>query len=394
MVQPGRSSGLDESRHLFNGMEHDMEVSGDGNSYTTQFRQYDPRLGRWKSLDPLMSSFPQISPYVGFANNPILFTDPYGLAPSNGGDGDPPKGQENEDGSFNGWQEIEGVEVSAKVPNLDQTLVDRALGQGNFASGGKFGNDYGSDDWDSFMWRTFGGNEGFKNLQRLQKKIKKATNGSSSAKVNIYNEYSYTGDGLMVHEESDGVWRQGANETILEGKAKSLKYFGYFAGGLAAAGGGVVLLQLAPAVLANPWVTSALSNLGRGARLYHSTIGMNGGYANMGLNYINQSYVTGDWGLNGKSISGLLMAGSLPYNATIGGQIMIGAADPIMSVSYNSQHGLFLNGVHNKGIGRTATESAFGVMNALYLKVPLTSSGLINFSISNGLENVGKKSME
>src|SRR5690554_5663662 len=90
MLMPNRFEGIDESRHLFNGMEHDMEVSGSGNSYTTQFRQYDSRLGRWKSLDPLMSMFPNMSSYVGFANNPIFFTDPYGLAPTNG-DGDPPK---------------------------------------------------------------------------------------------------------------------------------------------------------------------------------------------------------------------------------------------------------------------------------------------------------------
>ncbi len=59
-------------------MEVDNEVSGNGNSYTTQFRQYDPRLGRWKSLDPLMSMFPHMSPYVAFDNNPIIYSDPNG----------------------------------------------------------------------------------------------------------------------------------------------------------------------------------------------------------------------------------------------------------------------------------------------------------------------------
>src|SRR5690554_5028694 len=79
MIMPGRSHNLSESRHLFNGMEADGEVSGDGNSYTTQFRQYDPRLGRWKSLDPLMAKYPEMSPYVAFNNNPIYFTDPFDL---------------------------------------------------------------------------------------------------------------------------------------------------------------------------------------------------------------------------------------------------------------------------------------------------------------------------
>ena len=62
-------------------MEKDPEWNGEGNSYTTEFRQYDPRVGRWLSLDPLMAQFPDVSAYVAFANNPIYFIDPFGLAP-------------------------------------------------------------------------------------------------------------------------------------------------------------------------------------------------------------------------------------------------------------------------------------------------------------------------
>src|SRR5690606_30860513 len=79
-------------RYGFNGMEKDDEVKGAGNSYTTEFRQYDPRLGRWLSIDPLFSNFPWQSPYAAFDNNPILLVDPKGLAAQNGNDGDPPKG--------------------------------------------------------------------------------------------------------------------------------------------------------------------------------------------------------------------------------------------------------------------------------------------------------------
>jgi RHS repeat-associated protein len=61
----------------------------DGNSYTTEFRQYDPRLGRWMSRDPLAAQFPWQSPYCAFDNKPVLLTDPSGLA-SEGGPGDPP----------------------------------------------------------------------------------------------------------------------------------------------------------------------------------------------------------------------------------------------------------------------------------------------------------------
>ena len=82
---PNRHTNTNEYRFGYNGMEKDPEMKGDGNSYTTEFRQYDPRLGRWLSLDPLMQLFPSLSPYCAFDNNPILKTDIYGLSP----DGDP-----------------------------------------------------------------------------------------------------------------------------------------------------------------------------------------------------------------------------------------------------------------------------------------------------------------
>ncbi len=65
----------------YNGMEKNEASfnNGDGNSYTTEFRQYDPRLGRWLSLDPLASVEPGWSPYRAFFDNPIAYTDPNGL---------------------------------------------------------------------------------------------------------------------------------------------------------------------------------------------------------------------------------------------------------------------------------------------------------------------------
>jgi len=111
MLMPGRFESVDEQRHLFNGMEADGEVSGEGNSYTTQFRQYDPRLGRWKSLDPLMAMFPNMSPYVGFANNPVVYTDPYGLAPEEGGDGGGDSSYETEEATVYGEDKYKGLEA-------------------------------------------------------------------------------------------------------------------------------------------------------------------------------------------------------------------------------------------------------------------------------------------
>ena len=62
MQMPGRTYNTTDYRFGYNGMEKDKEIKGDGNSYTTEFRQYDPRLGRWISLDPLMRMFPNMSP--------------------------------------------------------------------------------------------------------------------------------------------------------------------------------------------------------------------------------------------------------------------------------------------------------------------------------------------
>ena len=85
MEMPDRHMNEDQYRFGYNGMEMDNEAKGNGNSYTTEFRQYDPRLGRWLSLDPLMMQFPWMSPYVAFNDNPIFFSDPLGLA----AEGDP-----------------------------------------------------------------------------------------------------------------------------------------------------------------------------------------------------------------------------------------------------------------------------------------------------------------
>lgn len=66
-------------RYGFNGMEKDDEIKNiEGSSYDFGARMYDPRLGRWLSIDPLASKYPSMSPYSFCANNPILFIDPNG----------------------------------------------------------------------------------------------------------------------------------------------------------------------------------------------------------------------------------------------------------------------------------------------------------------------------
>jgi len=76
MAMPGRSFNSEAYRFGYQGSEKDNEISGAGNSYTTFFRQLDPRLGRWFSPDPVFQ--PWQSPYTSMDNNPINLTDVMG----------------------------------------------------------------------------------------------------------------------------------------------------------------------------------------------------------------------------------------------------------------------------------------------------------------------------
>ncbi len=64
-------------KYGFGGQMKDNEISGNGNSYSAEFWQYDSRLGKRWNIDPF--SFDWQSPYSCFNNNPIYFADPLGL---------------------------------------------------------------------------------------------------------------------------------------------------------------------------------------------------------------------------------------------------------------------------------------------------------------------------
>jgi len=84
MLQPGRKytngSGY---RYGFNGKENDNEVKGEGNQQDYGFRIYDPRIGRFLSVDPLKKKYPYYSTYQFTGNNPIKYIDLDGLEPAN-----------------------------------------------------------------------------------------------------------------------------------------------------------------------------------------------------------------------------------------------------------------------------------------------------------------------
>jgi RHS repeat-associated protein len=66
-------------RYGFNGKEKDDEVSGNGNQYDYGFRIYNPRLGRFLSIDPLSPKYPMLTPYQFASNTPIWAIDMDGL---------------------------------------------------------------------------------------------------------------------------------------------------------------------------------------------------------------------------------------------------------------------------------------------------------------------------
>ncbi len=59
-------------------MEKDDEVKGSGNHVDFGARGYDPRLGKWLSIDPFAAKYPSIAPYAFTANNPVYYVDPDG----------------------------------------------------------------------------------------------------------------------------------------------------------------------------------------------------------------------------------------------------------------------------------------------------------------------------
>ena len=74
-LRSNRSYQSDAYRFTFNGKESINEFSGNGNDLDFGARMYDPRIGRWLSVDPMAIKYPDVSPYVFVADNPIMFKD-------------------------------------------------------------------------------------------------------------------------------------------------------------------------------------------------------------------------------------------------------------------------------------------------------------------------------
>ncbi len=66
-------------QNRFNGKENDDEMYGDDNEQDYGMRIYDPRLGRFLSVDPIARQYPELTPYQFASNSPISGVDLDGL---------------------------------------------------------------------------------------------------------------------------------------------------------------------------------------------------------------------------------------------------------------------------------------------------------------------------
>jgi len=80
---PGRNYSSSSCNYGFNGKPKDDEIYGStGTSYDFGARLYDPRVGRWLSVDPMAHERSWLSPYNFVQNNPINRIDPNGALDS------------------------------------------------------------------------------------------------------------------------------------------------------------------------------------------------------------------------------------------------------------------------------------------------------------------------
>ncbi len=76
---PGRKYSAESGyRYGFNGKEEDDEVKGNGNEIAFEHRIYDPRIGRWSSVDAYADKYPNVSTYSYCINSPLQFKDANG----------------------------------------------------------------------------------------------------------------------------------------------------------------------------------------------------------------------------------------------------------------------------------------------------------------------------
>lgn len=121
---PGRASVARRYRYGFNGKENDIEIKGDGNQQDYGFRVYDPRLGKFLSVDPLTRKYPELTPYQFASNTPIQAIDLDGLEAGDAKGGKPAATKAND--KTTGKTEAVVASIKASEPAKDISTTNGA----------------------------------------------------------------------------------------------------------------------------------------------------------------------------------------------------------------------------------------------------------------------------
>ncbi|HTA82923.1 MAG TPA: RHS repeat-associated core domain-containing protein [Bacteroidia bacterium] len=128
MLEPGRNFNSALYRYGFNGKEKDNETYGNANEYDYGKRLYDPRLGRFMSIDPLIKKYPMITPYLFASNSPIASIDLMGLeskfAVYGAGDDHGAAGFKNEANKDVKWGYSTEIHAAFTVDDLKKVFED------------------------------------------------------------------------------------------------------------------------------------------------------------------------------------------------------------------------------------------------------------------------------
>jgi RHS repeat-associated protein len=273
-----------EYRYGFGGQEKDDEISGEGNNYTAEFWQYDPRLGRRWNIDPLTFKYPWQSPYSAFNNNPIFFNDPLGL------EGEDPKEGGGDDIKVE--QDLPEVDIIAKRP---EKVIEKQISIIRESL-----NPEGADKFRrSYMAFT---------TARDAMRDKQHSYGTSEFSRD-YDKFGWINYDLNRSTFNSKEVRN----VIMEGKAQSMERFTYFAGALAL--GGV-------AYVAAPVLLSSSSAFGISQALSWKTIALKMGFSAASQAIINEGRinvfgVVGD-GFLGYGSSAIIGSG-IELNVSIAG---------------------------------------------------------------------------